>query len=187
MSVAARSRPTIRSTARWRGRTACCPTRARSASSSTTTRCTRSSTCRSTTACRRARGDLGARPYLSLAEFRAAVQSGRIADRRRAPGDRRRAGRRRGDDVLPGLSRAALWRVLLLADCDGDDAAGLDFAIKAGLAEPCQDPRAVGRLPCARLTRARVSCRPTTRPCAGIAMCWWRSAAPIPTMPCTAS
>jgi hypothetical protein len=78
--------------------------------------------------------DLGARPYLSLAEFRAAAQSGRIAlDDVRWEIDAA-LGDRRSDDVLPGLSRAALWRVLLLADCDGDDAAGLEFAIKAGLA-----------------------------------------------------
>ena len=130
--------------------------------------------------------DLGARPYLSLAEFRAAgaVRTDRLDDVRweidAALGDRRR------DEVLPGLSRAALWRVLLLADCDGDDAAGLEFAIKAGLAEPCQAP-ALWDACLARVSRGPASCRPTRARYAGIAMCSWRSAPPIPTWPCTAS
>ncbi len=106
--------------------------------------------------------DLGARPYLSLTEFRAAVQSGRIAlDDVRSEIDEA-LGDRRGDEVLPRLSRAGLWRVLLLADCDGDDAAGLAFAIKAGLAEPCQDP-ALWEACLARVSRGPHLVHPDTR------------------------
>ncbi len=81
---------------------------------------------------------LGARPYLSLREFRAALAIGRIADV-----DARWVIKRtvdRGDDgVLPGLSRAELWHQLMVTDSDTDDAAGLAFAIAAGTARECRD------------------------------------------------
>ena len=106
MSLGPSGDRTTRSSARWRGRAACCPTRARSASSSTTTRCTPSSTCRSTRACRPARDALGARPYLSLREFRAALQL-RTHRATTTCGTRstRALGERAPSRVLPGLTR----------------------------------------------------------------------------------
>ncbi len=107
--------------------------------------------------------DLGARPYLSLTEFRAAVQSGRIAlDDVRSEIDAA-LGERVATSVLPRLSRAGLWRVLLLADCDGDDAAGLAFAIKAGLAEPVRNPQ-LWEACLARVARGPHLVHPDTRP-----------------------
>ncbi len=98
---------------------------------------------------------LGARPYLSLREFRAALRRGRIADAdvrhevTAALGDRGR------EPVLPGLTRGGLWHLLLVADCDSDDAAGLAFTLDAGIAAECRDlPRWQAAL--ARVTRGPV-------------------------------
>ena len=82
---------------------------------------------------------LGARPYLSQDEFRAAVGSGRIADADVREEIDRALGERGRESVVPGLSRAELWRVLMVTDCDTDDAAGLEFAIAAGAAKECAD------------------------------------------------
>jgi hypothetical protein len=82
---------------------------------------------------------LSARPYLSLREFRDALASGRIAD-----ADVRREidialGPRAGELVPPGLTRAELWHQLMVTDADTDDAPGLEFAIRAGIAPECSD------------------------------------------------
>ncbi|MGE3889615.1 MAG: DUF2309 domain-containing protein [Vicinamibacterales bacterium] len=80
---------------------------------------------------------LSARPYLSLRQFRDALASGRIAD-----ADLRREialalGPLGAEAILPGLTRAELWHQLMATDADTDDAAGLEFSIKAGIAREC--------------------------------------------------
>ena len=84
-------------------------------------------------------GELNARPYLSLPEFRAAMHSGRIADDDLRHEIQARLGSRAAEEVLPGLAVADLWHELIVTDADTDDAAGLEFAIRAGLARPCAD------------------------------------------------
>lgn len=82
---------------------------------------------------------LGARPYLSLAEFRSALASGRIDDADvRAEIDRALV--TRGDpNVWPGLTRAQLWHTLMTTPCDVDDAPGLSYTIELGSAAQCKD------------------------------------------------
>lgn len=80
---------------------------------------------------------LSARPYLSLRQFRDALASGRIDDR-----DVRREialalGPRGPETILPGLTRAELWHQLMVTDADTDDAAGIEFTIRAGIAREC--------------------------------------------------
>lgn len=82
---------------------------------------------------------LGARPYLSLREFRALHASGRIADADVRNAIDRTLTERADDVVLTGLTRAELWRVLMVSDGDTDDAAGLDFAIGARTAPETAD------------------------------------------------
>ncbi|MGE0362939.1 MAG: DUF2309 domain-containing protein [Vicinamibacterales bacterium] len=82
----------------------------------------------------------GARPYLSLAQFRAALASGRIAASDLDHEIGAAVGARAAESVAPGLTRAGLWRVLLADDASGDDAAGLAFTIDAGIAVECRDP-----------------------------------------------
>jgi uncharacterized protein len=84
---------------------------------------------------------VGARPYLSLAEFRQALATGRIADADVRLEIARALGPRGEDDVLPGLTRAALWHALLTADGDtpAHDAHGLAFAVEAGTAAESHD------------------------------------------------
>ncbi len=84
---------------------------------------------------------LGARPYLSLAEFREAHGSGRIADADVTLEIARALGARGDAPVLAALTRAGLWHTLLTADCDtaADDAHGLAFAVEAGTAVESRD------------------------------------------------
>ncbi|MEQ1694084.1 MAG: putative inorganic carbon transporter subunit DabA, partial [Gemmatimonas sp.] len=77
---------------------------------------------------------LGARPYLSLAEFRAAQRAGRIADVDIRCEIDKALGAHASETLVPGLSRAELWRLLMIGDWDTDDAAGLAFALGAGTA-----------------------------------------------------
>ncbi len=84
-------------------------------------------------------GALGARPYLSQREFRAALAAGRIADDDVRLEIDRELGERARELVLPGLTRAELWHQLMVTECDTDDAAGLEFSIAAGAARECQD------------------------------------------------
>jgi uncharacterized protein YbcC (UPF0753/DUF2309 family) len=76
---------------------------------------------------------LGARPYLSLEEFRALWRRGRVADDDLRVEVVRALGARGHDEVLPGLSRERLWYRLLVSELDTDDAPGLEFAIRHGL------------------------------------------------------
>lgn len=84
---------------------------------------------------------LDARPYLSLVEFRRALEAGRIADVDVRTEIARRLGARSDALVFPGLTRAALWHTLLTDDCDTDthDAHGLAFAVEAGTAAESRD------------------------------------------------
>ena len=66
---------------------------------------------------------LGARPYLSLREFRAALAVGRVAESDVRHEIDRALGDRALELLLPGLSRGALWAELMLTDADSDDAA----------------------------------------------------------------
>ncbi len=80
---------------------------------------------------------LSARPYLSQPEFRVALATGRIADadvREEIDRTLQEHGR---ELILPGLTRAELWRQLMTTDCDTSDAAGLEFAVAAGTAREC--------------------------------------------------
>ncbi|MDQ8160920.1 MAG: DUF2309 domain-containing protein, partial [Gemmatimonadota bacterium] len=82
---------------------------------------------------------LGARPYLSLREFRAALALGRVAETDVRLEVDRLLGANGADMILPGLSRAALWTHLTVSDADTDDAAALHFLLRAGTAAPCHD------------------------------------------------
>ncbi len=82
---------------------------------------------------------LGARPYLSQREFRAAMDAGRIAeaDIRYEIDDA--LGAAGAEVIVPGLTRADVWFELMTTDCDTDDAAGLEFGIRSGRVRECQD------------------------------------------------
>jgi len=82
---------------------------------------------------------LGARPYLSLQEFRAALHSGRIAEADLRHEMAAALGERAQAPVLPGLSTADLWYALTATDADTDDAAGLEFTVRSGIARQCAD------------------------------------------------
>ena len=83
---------------------------------------------------------LGARPYLSLREFRAALAVGRVAESDVRHEIDRALGDRALELLLPGLSRGALWAELMLTDADSDDAAALAYLLRAGSARPCREP-----------------------------------------------
>ncbi len=82
---------------------------------------------------------LGAHPYLTLREFRAALATGRIADVDVRWVINRALSDRADQQILSGLSRADLWHQLMVTDSDTDDAAGLEFAIGADTARECRD------------------------------------------------
>lgn len=82
---------------------------------------------------------LGARPYLGLREFRAALQSGRIAEADLRHEIGARLGEQASASVLAGLSTADLWHTLIVSDADTDDAAGLEFTVRTGIARQCVD------------------------------------------------
>lgn len=83
---------------------------------------------------------LGARPYLSRREFTAAFRQGRISEDDVRHEVARALGARADEPLLPSMTRAALWRCLLVETCEPDDVAGLAFAIDTGVAEECRDP-----------------------------------------------
>ncbi len=83
---------------------------------------------------------LGARPYLTQHQFRRFLNSGRISDTDLGLEIAVHLGTRAGEPILPGFTRAALWHLLMVAEPDTDDAAGLDFAIHIGQSEVCRDP-----------------------------------------------
>ena len=82
---------------------------------------------------------LGARPYLSLQEFRDAWRGSRIDN------DDLRIeidvvlGSAGAEPVFGQLTRAGLWHTLLVTDCDVDDAAGLAFNLELGTAPQAED------------------------------------------------
>lgn len=82
---------------------------------------------------------LGARPYLSLAEFRQFLRRGRIDDDHLRTEIARALSEGASDAAAVGLTRAELWHVLLTTDCEVDDAAGLRYTIDQGLAPHCED------------------------------------------------
>ena len=82
---------------------------------------------------------LGARPYLTLHDFRAAHRSGRIADMDLRHEIARLLGKRASEPILRGLTRADLWHQLLVSDTDTEDAAGLEFTVRTGIAPQCAD------------------------------------------------
>ena len=106
---------------------------------------------------------LSARPYLSLAEFRAALASGRIDDLDVRDEVACRLGPRASDSVAPGLTRAALWHTLMVTGCDTDDSSGVRFAVAAGIADELRDP-ALWRACEARTRRGPVLVPADTRP-----------------------
>lgn len=75
---------------------------------------------------------LGARPYPELATFRAWFASGRIAEEDVATAIASQLGERAHEAVLPGLSRALLWRTLMLEPVELEDGAGLRFLTATG-------------------------------------------------------
>jgi uncharacterized protein YbcC (UPF0753/DUF2309 family) len=82
---------------------------------------------------------LGARPYLELGQFRSAFRSGRVADLDVRDVVEHALGDRGPHQILPGLSRAMLWHQLMVADFDTDDAPGLAYTLRAGIAQECSD------------------------------------------------
>ena len=77
---------------------------------------------------------LGARPYLSLREFRAALAVDRVAASDVRHEISRFLGARADAAVLPGLTRGELWAQLTLTDADPDDAAALQYLLRSGSA-----------------------------------------------------
>jgi uncharacterized protein YbcC (UPF0753/DUF2309 family) len=68
------------------------------------------------------------------------LRSGRIADVDLRAEIARALGERGDAVILPGLTRAAVWHQLMAADFDTDDAAGLEFTLRAGIAPECASP-----------------------------------------------
>lgn len=75
---------------------------------------------------------LGARPYLDLEEFRAAFERGRIADQDLAAAIDAHLGATATTALPLGLSRATLWRTLMVERIEVEDAAGFRFALETG-------------------------------------------------------
>lgn len=75
---------------------------------------------------------LGARPYPELETFRSWYATGRIADEDVAAAIGEHLGAAAQDQILPGLSRALLWRTLMLEPVDLSDGAGLRFLAANG-------------------------------------------------------
>jgi len=71
---------------------------------------------------------LSARPYLDLHEFRAAFARGRIDEYGLNESIRNTLGDRADARVSFGLTRAALWRAIMLFGVDEDELQGLEFA-----------------------------------------------------------
>ena len=105
---------------------------------------------------------LGARPYLSLDEFRDAWRTGRISDAALRTEIDIALGSSGHDAVLGSLTRAELWHTLLVADCDTTDAAGLAFTIDLGTAPQAED-RALWQACCSRVAAGPRPTWPDTR------------------------
>ena len=83
---------------------------------------------------------LGAKPYLSVEEFRAAYSAGRIADDDVRHEIDQTLGARARDPVFGTMDRAGLWFALMLTHIDTDDASALEFTIRSGAARQCAKP-----------------------------------------------
>jgi uncharacterized protein len=99
---------------------------------------------------------LGARPYPELAQFRAWFRSGRIAACD-LDAELDAALAARGDDRLAiGLTRRALWRLLMVDTEDDADEAGMRFLVDVAATPPC-DPRLLaGARRCVERSGARL-------------------------------
>jgi len=108
---------------------------------------------------------LGARPYLGLDEFRAALRAGRITDDDLRHEIGLALGDRSEDEILPGLSRAALWHALMVTSMDTADEVGLEFDIREGVAPQREDWR-LWEACVARTATGRLRTRPSVQPAA---------------------
>jgi uncharacterized protein YbcC (UPF0753/DUF2309 family) len=82
---------------------------------------------------------LGARPYLSLPEFRAAFHRGRVTTSDLDTVVRAALGAGADDRFAFGRSRADIVRTLMIEALDADDAAGLDFVLREGTSAVARD------------------------------------------------
>jgi uncharacterized protein YbcC (UPF0753/DUF2309 family) len=82
---------------------------------------------------------LGAEPYLKLSQFRAAWRAGRIEDADLRLEIERALGERSRELVCGTLDRAGLWHTLMVGEANVEDAAGLRYALHAGIARECED------------------------------------------------
>jgi uncharacterized protein YbcC (UPF0753/DUF2309 family) len=82
---------------------------------------------------------LGAEPYLTLPAFRRAYRTGRVADADLRLEIDRFLDPSGLEEILPGLTRAGLWHQLLTTESDTDDAAGLEFTLRSGIAVESAD------------------------------------------------
>ncbi len=82
---------------------------------------------------------LGARPYLSLEEFRAAFARGRIERRDIDAALQAFLGRDAGAPGPLGLTQESAWRALMIDPVDVTDVAGLRFAIAEGVSPIAND------------------------------------------------
>lgn len=107
---------------------------------------------------------VGARPYLSLEEFRRAFRTGRIESQDVDDAIADHLGAADGERTALGLTRHALWRTLMLEQVELDDVPGLRFAILAGTAGVCRDlplwEAALARVARGPLPRARTMSAP---------------------------
>jgi len=83
--------------------------------------------------------DLGAKPYLYLSQFRAALAAGRILDSDLRLEIDRTFGDSAKEILWHGLTRANVWHALMTTDAFTDDAPGLAYSIASGEAEECKD------------------------------------------------
>lgn len=80
--------------------------------------------------------ELGARPYLSLVEFRRAYTAGRIEDADVDAELDAELGVRASETLLLGMTRRALWRAFLLEDVEAEDSPGFAFALAESTSSP---------------------------------------------------
>ncbi len=83
--------------------------------------------------------ELGAKPYLYLSQFRAALAAGRILDSDLRLEISRAFGDSANEVLWHGLTRADLWHALMVSDSFTDDAPGLAYSIAAAEAEECKN------------------------------------------------
>lgn len=79
--------------------------------------------------------ELGAKPYLYLSQFRAALASGRILNSDLRLEISRAFGEGASEVLWHGLTRGDVWHALMVTDSFTDDAPGLAYSIASGEAE----------------------------------------------------